>query len=154
MLVKYSQEIDTISFSRDFGSLANLIKSAAGTGLFAMPNAFACVGLFFGIIGVALMGLLITGSLQLLVRIHHLMCTRLKKPVLVYDEVVVATLTTDVRKPWLSPRTAMFVISLLSNRIISRFRHNKNVYATITRYFLILELDILLYIFLISKIDR
>ncbi|XP_011633299.1 proton-coupled amino acid transporter-like protein CG1139 [Pogonomyrmex barbatus] len=92
----------------DFGSFANLVKSAAGTGLFAMPNAFACVGLFIGIISTAFMGLLITGSLQLLVRIHHLMCTRLRKPVLVYDEVVVATLTTDTRKPWLSPRTATF----------------------------------------------
>ncbi|XP_067211519.1 proton-coupled amino acid transporter-like protein CG1139 [Linepithema humile] len=94
----------------DFGSLANLIKSAAGTGLFAMPNAFACVGLFIGIIGTALMGLLITGSLQLLVRIHHLMCTRLKKPTLVYDKVVVATLTTDVRKPWLSARAATLIV--------------------------------------------
>ncbi|XP_011063729.1 PREDICTED: proton-coupled amino acid transporter 4-like [Acromyrmex echinatior] len=79
----------------DFGSLANLIKSAAGTGLFAMPNAFACVGLFIGIVGTAFMGLLITGSLQLLVRIHHMMCIRVRKPILVYDEVVVTTLTTD-----------------------------------------------------------
>lgn len=101
------------SFCRDFGSLANLIKSAAGTGLFAMPNAFACVGLFIGIVGTAFMGLLITGSLQLLVRIHHIMCIRLRKPILVYDEVVVATLTTDVRKPWLSARAATFVISVI-----------------------------------------
>lgn len=99
---------------RDFGSLANLIKSAAGTGLFAMPNAFACVGLFIGIVGTMLMGLLITGSLQLLVKIHHLMCVRLRKPVFEYDEVVVATLTTDVRKPWLSARAATFVISIIA----------------------------------------
>lgn len=98
---------------RDFGSLANLVKSAAGTGLFAMPNAFACVGLFFGIVGTAFMGLLITGSLQLLVRIHHLMCARLQKPVLLYDEVVVATLTTRPRKPWLSARASTFVISVI-----------------------------------------
>lgn len=78
-----------------------------------MPNAFACVGLFIGIVGTAFMGLLITGSLQLLVRIHHMMCVRLRKPILMYDEVVVATLTTDVRKPWLSPRAATFVISVI-----------------------------------------
>lgn len=98
--------------SRDFGSLANLVKSAAGTGLFAMPNAFASVGLVIGIVGTALMGLLITGSLHLLLKIHYLMCARLRKPVLVYDEVVVAVFTTDVRKPWLSPRTATFVLSI------------------------------------------
>lgn len=108
-----------LPFCRDFGSLANLVKSAAGTGLFAMPNAFACVGIFIGILGTAFMGLLIAGSLQLLVRIHHMMCVRLRKPILVYDEVVVATLTTDVRKPWLSARAATFVN--FSNRVIPRW---------------------------------
>lgn len=121
------------SFCRNFGSLANLIKSAAGTGLFAMPNAFACVGLFIGIVGTAFMGLLITGSLQLLVRIHHMMCIRLRKPVLVYDEVVVATLTTDVRKPWLSTRAATFVISVIAlfhrtiKRIVQYFVRNLTI---------------------------
>lgn len=93
-------------------TLANLVKSAAGTGLFAMPNAFACVGLFIGIVGTAFMGLLITGSLQLLVRIHHLMCIRVRKPVLIYEDVVVTALTRGARKPWLSARTATFVISV------------------------------------------
>ncbi|KYN19962.1 Proton-coupled amino acid transporter 4 [Trachymyrmex cornetzi] len=111
----YDPHLNRITYRpvSDFGSLANLIKSAAGTGLFAMPNAFACVGLFIGIVGTAFMGLLITGSLQLLVRIHHMMCVRLRKPILVYDEVVVATLTTDVRKPWLSPRAATLIIDII-----------------------------------------
>ncbi|XP_070513883.1 proton-coupled amino acid transporter-like protein CG1139 isoform X2 [Cardiocondyla obscurior] len=106
------QHRDTYKSVSDFGSLANLVKSAAGTGLFAMPNAFACVGLFIGIVGTAFMGLLITGSLQLLVKIHHMMCIRLRKPVLVYDEVVVATLTTDVRKSWLSARAATLIVDI------------------------------------------
>lgn len=94
---------------RDFGCMANLVKSATGTGLFAMPNAFACVGLIIGVIGTLLMGLLITGSLQILMRIHHKMCIQLKKPILTYDEVVVATLTRGARKPWLSAQVATFV---------------------------------------------
>ncbi|KYN40293.1 Proton-coupled amino acid transporter 4 [Trachymyrmex septentrionalis] len=111
----YNPHLNRVTYRpvSDFGSLANLIKSAAGTGLFAMPNAFACVGLFIGIVGTAFMGLLITGSLQLLVRIHHMMCVRLRKPKLVYDEVVVATLTTDVRKPWLSPRAATLSVDVI-----------------------------------------
>ncbi|KYQ54522.1 Proton-coupled amino acid transporter 4 [Trachymyrmex zeteki] len=111
----YDPHLNRVTYKpvSDFGSLANLIKSAAGTGLFAMPNAFACVGLFIGIVGTAFMGLLITGSLQLLVRIHHMMCVRLRKPILVYDEVVVATLTTDVRKPWLSPRAATLIVDII-----------------------------------------
>ncbi|XP_050465278.1 proton-coupled amino acid transporter-like protein CG1139 isoform X2 [Cataglyphis hispanica] len=96
----------------DFNTLANLVKSAAGTGLFAMPNAFACVGLFIGIVGTAFMGLLITGSLQLLVRIHHLMCTRVRKPVLIYEDVVVTALTRGVREPWLSARTATLIVDV------------------------------------------
>ncbi|KAG7204930.1 hypothetical protein KM043_005319 [Ampulex compressa] len=75
-----------------------------------MPNAFACVGLFFGIVGTALMGLLITGSLQFLVQIHHKMCTRLKKPTLNYDEVVVATLSTGARSPWVSAEVATLIV--------------------------------------------
>jgi len=88
-----------------------LIKSAAGTGLFAMPNAFAGVGLVMGIIGTMLVGLLITSSLHLLVRVHYLMCVRLKKPVLVYDDVVIAVLNMRTPKKWLSARAATFVIS-------------------------------------------
>lgn len=91
---------------RDFGSLANLIKSAAGSGLFAMPNAFASVGLILGIVGTVFMGLLITGSLQLLVKIHHLMCIRIKKPTLTYDNVVIVAVTTGERRP-LPPPVAM-----------------------------------------------
>ncbi|XP_011137303.1 proton-coupled amino acid transporter-like protein CG1139 [Harpegnathos saltator] len=78
-----------------------------------MPHAFACVGLFFGIVGTALMGLLITGSLHLLVRIHHSMCVRLKKPVLSYDQVVVATLTTSAQKPWISARASTLIVDVV-----------------------------------------
>lgn len=49
------------------------------------------------------MGLPIAGSLHILVKIHRKMCIRLKRPILHYDEVVVASLTTGVRKHWLSP---------------------------------------------------
>lgn len=123
---------------RDFGSFANLVKSAAGTGLFAMPNAFACVGLLVGIVGTALMGLLITGSLQLLVRIHHLMCSRLRQPELLYDEVVVATLTTGARKPWVSARVATYVKFGSESRylIVSEYRtlyDTRNANDSVTR---------------------
>jgi hypothetical protein len=74
-----------------------------------MPNAFASVGLLIGVVGTILMGLLITGSLHILVKIHNKMCVQLKRPILHYDEVVVASLTTGVQKTWLSPRIIMFV---------------------------------------------
>ncbi|OAD53024.1 Proton-coupled amino acid transporter 1 [Eufriesea mexicana] len=113
----YAQQVTTkpVSYNHlfntnynDFKSLANLVKSAVGTGLFAMPNAFASVGLVIGVIGTILMGVLITGSLHILVKIHHKMCIHLRKPILHYDEVVVASLTTSVQKSWMSTRVVTF----------------------------------------------
>ncbi|XP_017763350.1 PREDICTED: proton-coupled amino acid transporter-like protein CG1139 [Eufriesea mexicana] len=105
----YAQQVTTKPVS-DFKSLANLVKSAVGTGLFAMPNAFASVGLVIGVIGTILMGVLITGSLHILVKIHHKMCIHLRKPILHYDEVVVASLTTSVQKSWMSTRVVTCII--------------------------------------------
>lgn len=105
-------------FSSNFKSLATLIKSVIGTGLFAMPNAFASVGLVIGVAGTILIGLLITGCLHILLKIHRKMCIRLRRPILNYDEVVVATLTTGNKKPWLSSRIATFV-----NLHIHQFSH-------------------------------
>ncbi|XP_031365232.1 proton-coupled amino acid transporter-like protein CG1139 [Apis dorsata] len=94
----------------NFKSLATLIKSVIGTGLFAMPNAFASVGLVIGVAGTILIGLLITGCLHILLKIHRKMCIRLRRPILNYDEVVVATLTTGNKKPWLSSRIATCLV--------------------------------------------
>ncbi|XP_054011930.1 proton-coupled amino acid transporter-like protein CG1139 [Hylaeus anthracinus] len=104
---------ETLKPVSDFGSLATLVKSAVGTGLFAIPNAFSDVGLFIGIVGTILMGMFITGSLQILLKIHQTMCIKLKKPILNYDEVVVASLTIGVRKPWLSARVATFMVDVI-----------------------------------------
>ncbi|KOC69284.1 Proton-coupled amino acid transporter 1 [Habropoda laboriosa] len=96
----------------DVKSLMNLVKSVVGTGLFALPNAYAGVGLIVGVIGTILMGLLITVSLHILLRIHHRMCVRTEKPVLNYDEVVVASLAAKSGKPWLSAPVATYFIDI------------------------------------------
>ncbi|XP_043266554.1 proton-coupled amino acid transporter-like protein CG1139 [Venturia canescens] len=99
-------------FVSDLGSFANLVKSAAGTGLFAIPNAFACVGMLLGIVGTIVMGILITVSLQLLMRTHYLMCKRDKSPTLNYDRLVSVTLTSGVLKGRISPECITLIIDV------------------------------------------
>lgn len=102
-------EIIQSDFHSDFGSFANLVKSAAGTGLFAIPNAFACVGMVLGIVGTVVMGILITVSLQLLIRTHYAMCKRNKSPFLNYDKLVIVTLTSGALKGRISPEFITYV---------------------------------------------
>nr|KAF7439554.1 hypothetical protein H0235_001945 [Vespula pensylvanica] len=67
-------------------------KTIMGVGLFAMPYAFSCVGLFFGIIFLIAMGFIIVMCLRLLLKIHHMVCIRLEKSMVMYDEMVVSIL--------------------------------------------------------------
>lgn len=55
-----------IAFS-DFGALLHIIKSSLGTGILAMPYAFKNAGLFVGLVGCCLTGLLVTHTTAMLV---------------------------------------------------------------------------------------
>ncbi|KAK0078542.1 hypothetical protein PV325_002375 [Microctonus aethiopoides] len=94
----------------NFGAFGNLVKSAAGTGLFAMPYAFSNVGLISGILGTILMGFVITTSLQLLMRTHYIMCVRTKQPLLNYDQVVAIAMTSGVMKGRMSFNTITIIV--------------------------------------------
>ncbi|XP_066591885.1 proton-coupled amino acid transporter-like protein CG1139 [Prorops nasuta] len=94
----------------DLGTITNLIKSSLGTALFAMPNAFACVGLVNGIIATGILCFIIIVCAHFLLNTHYLMCSHLKKPTLMYDELVVATLSQGPQKAWASPTTATIIV--------------------------------------------
>ncbi|XP_023288693.1 glutamate transporter polyphemus-like [Orussus abietinus] len=93
----------------DAGSWVNLVKSAAGTGLFAIPNAFACVGMLVGVVGTVVVGVLITVAVQFLVQIHYELCMRQKKPVLAYDEVCEVAFSTGALKSKVDPDVMVLV---------------------------------------------
>lgn len=87
----------------------NLVKSAAGAGLFAMPNAFASVGMILGVVGTLLMGVLITIALHLLMITHTRLCTEQRRRAIPYDQIVATTMA----RGRLSTSTASLVIDII-----------------------------------------
>ncbi|XP_024942721.1 proton-coupled amino acid transporter-like protein CG1139 [Cephus cinctus] len=107
------REVDGRTLVSDFGSWANLVKSAVGTGLFAMPHAFACVGILVGIIGTIIMGVLITISLHLLVQAHYKVCVKIQKPALSYSELVTSTMKSGPRRVKAAAEWTIFVVDVI-----------------------------------------
>ncbi|CAG5039805.1 unnamed protein product [Parnassius apollo] len=70
--------------TNDFETLVHLLKCSLGTGILAMPQAFARAGLITGIISTVLVGILITHCLHVLVRSQYVACKKLRVPLLSY----------------------------------------------------------------------
>ncbi|XP_023937504.2 proton-coupled amino acid transporter-like protein CG1139 [Bicyclus anynana] len=69
-------------------TLVHLLKCSLGTGILAMPQAFARAGLVTGIIATVLVGILVTHCLHVLVRSQYAACKHLRVPLLTYPESV------------------------------------------------------------------
>ncbi|KAL4704575.1 hypothetical protein ACJJTC_017830 [Scirpophaga incertulas] len=74
-------------------TLVHLLKCSLGTGILAMPQAFARAGLVVGIIATVLVGALITHCLHVLVRAQYNACWRQRVPLLSYPAAMTAALT-------------------------------------------------------------
>ncbi|KAK9875547.1 hypothetical protein WA026_009355 [Henosepilachna vigintioctopunctata] len=72
------------------GALMHVVKSSLGTGILAIPMAFKYSGLLVGAIGTILVGLLITHTVDLLVRISHKMCIATRVPSLGFSDTAEA----------------------------------------------------------------
>ena len=75
-----------------------MVKSAAGTGLFALPNAYAAVGMWIGIGATVFLAICLTIALHMLVRAHYKMCVIDKKPHLTYEDLCDSVLKTGALK--------------------------------------------------------
>ncbi|XP_046977465.1 proton-coupled amino acid transporter-like protein CG1139 [Vanessa cardui] len=73
-------------------TLVHLLKCSLGTGILAMPQAFARAGLVTGIIATVLVGILVTHCLHVLVRSQYAACKHLRVPLLSYPESVATAL--------------------------------------------------------------
>lgn len=62
----------------------HLVKCSLGTGILAMPQAFARAGLGTGALGTLLAGALVTHCLHVLVRAQYAACRRRRVPLLSY----------------------------------------------------------------------
>ncbi|XP_014369798.1 proton-coupled amino acid transporter-like protein CG1139 [Papilio machaon] len=65
-------------------TLVHLLKCSLGTGILAMPQAFARAGLVTGIVATVLVGILVTHCLHVLVRSQYAACKKLQVPLLSY----------------------------------------------------------------------
>ncbi|KAJ2954569.1 hypothetical protein O0L34_g2858 [Tuta absoluta] len=76
----------------NFETLVHLLKCSLGTGILAMPQAFARSGLVTGIIATIVIGVMLTHCLHVLVRAQYALCKLRRVPLLTYPESMVAAL--------------------------------------------------------------
>lgn len=68
-------------------TMIHLLKGNIGTGILAMPDAFKNAGLYVGLFGTLLMGVICTHCMHVLVKCSHELCRRLQVPSLNFAEV-------------------------------------------------------------------
>ncbi|KAK9500796.1 hypothetical protein O3M35_001991 [Rhynocoris fuscipes] len=71
----------------DMETLIHLLKGSLGTGILAMPYAFANAGLFFGLFATFTIGVICTYCIHILVKCSHILCRRMKVPSLGFADV-------------------------------------------------------------------
>lgn len=77
---------DPETSSSSGSALAHLLKSSLGSGILAMPMAFANGGLVFGAVGTLVIGYLCTHCVHILVKTSHSICRDIKVPSLGFAE--------------------------------------------------------------------
>lgn len=75
-------------------TMIHLLKGNIGTGILAMPDAFKNAGLYVGLFGTLMMGLICTHCMHMLVKCCHELCRRLQVPALNFSGVCYASFET------------------------------------------------------------
>ncbi|XP_063702405.1 proton-coupled amino acid transporter-like protein CG1139 isoform X2 [Culicoides brevitarsis] len=75
-------------------TMIHLLKGNIGTGILAMPDAFKNAGLYVGLFGTMLMGLICTHCMHMLVNCSHELCRRVQVPSLDFSEVCYTSFKT------------------------------------------------------------
>lgn len=78
-------------------TLVHLVKCSLGTGILAMPQAFARAGLATGALATVLAGVLVTHCLHVLVRAQYAACRRRRVPLLSYPAAMEEALLAGPR---------------------------------------------------------
>lgn len=64
----------------DSETLIHLLKGSLGSGILAMPLAFANAGLWFGLVSIIVIGVICTYCVHILVKCSHILCRRTQTP--------------------------------------------------------------------------
>lgn len=82
----------------NMSSLMNFLKGNIGTGILAMPYAFAQAGLWLGLVGILILGAIATHCMHMLVNCSHKLCERTSSVALDYPDVVECCLRTGPQR--------------------------------------------------------
>ncbi|XP_075228655.1 proton-coupled amino acid transporter-like protein pathetic isoform X2 [Lycorma delicatula] len=72
---------------KDFETLIHLLKASLGTGILAMPMAFKSAGLWTGLIGSIVIGIICTYCVSLFVNSAYILCKRNKIPAIGFRKI-------------------------------------------------------------------
>ncbi|XP_969657.2 proton-coupled amino acid transporter-like protein pathetic isoform X2 [Tribolium castaneum] len=99
----------------DLDTLIHLLKGSLGSGILAMPMAFANAGLFFGLFCTFAIGSICTYCVHILVKSAHALCRRNRVPSLGYAEVAEAAFLAGPQsiRPWAKFAKAMINLFLV-----------------------------------------
>lgn len=75
-------------------TMIHLLKGNIGTGILALPDAFRNAGLYVGLFGTLMMGIICTHCMHMLVKCSHELCKRLQVPALNFAGVVFSSFET------------------------------------------------------------
>lgn len=89
----------------------HMIKGILGSGILAMPLAFAHSGLWFGLISTFIVGAICAYCLHILVKCSHILCRRTKVPSLGYADVAKTAFLTGPSELHKWSRFARFIIN-------------------------------------------
>lgn len=95
---------------RDSETLIHLIKGSFGSGILAMPLAFANAGSWFGLVATIAVGIICTCCVHILVKCSHILYRRAQVPSLTYPGVAETAFLTGPQPLQKWSRTARFVI--------------------------------------------
>lgn len=71
----------------DSETLIHLLKGSLGSGILAMPLAFANAGLWFGLVSTLMIGMICTYCVHILVKCSHILCRRARIPSLGFADI-------------------------------------------------------------------
>lgn len=108
-----------LSYFSDHDTLMHLLKASLGTGILAMPVAFASAGTVVGIFATIFTAIVCTHCAYVLVKCAHVLYKRTRKTQMTFAEV--ASSAFDNGPSWMRPFSTFSSMTILSSLFVTYF---------------------------------
>lgn len=145
--------VSSFNIYSDSETLIHLLKGSLGSGILAMPLAFANGGLWFGLAATFLVGIVCTYCVHILVKCSHILCRRTQVPSLAFADVAETAFLAGPAALHKWSRLARFivnaflVIDLLGCCCVYNVFVAKNLKQVVEHYSAHNPIDLRIYIF-------